>query len=74
MFVGYADDHTGAVYRFIHIKTGQIILRNDVRWLNTMWNAYMKKQRRLSQKPEESDSDSENDTKGHSPRQPKSKF
>ena len=34
MLVGYPADHTGDVYRLIHIKTGQIILRRDVRWLN----------------------------------------
>ena len=56
MFVG-ADDHTGDVYRFIHIKTGQIILSRDVRWLNIMWKVYMQKQRRLNQNLEESESD-----------------
>ena len=25
-FVGYADDHTGDVYRFIHLKTQHVIL------------------------------------------------
>ena len=62
MFVGYADDHTGDVYRFIHTKIGQIILSRDVRWLNIMWNAYMKKQRRLCQNLEESYSDSDFDS------------
>ena len=57
MFVGYVDDHRGDLYRFIHIKTGQIILSRDVRWLNIMCNAYMIKQRRLSQNLEESDFD-----------------
>ena len=63
MFVGYAEDHTGDVYRFIHIKTGQIISSRDVRWLNIMWKVYMQKQRRLNQNLEEieSDSDSEDD-------------
>ena len=59
MFVGYADDHTGDVYRFIHIKTGQIILSRDVRWLNAMWKVNMQKQRRLNQNLEESESDSD---------------
>ena len=40
---------------------GQIILSRDVRWLIIMWNAYMKKQRRLNQNLEESDSNSEDD-------------
>ena len=26
IFVGYADNHTGGVYRFIHLKTQHIIL------------------------------------------------
>ena len=41
MFVGYADDHAGDLYRLIHIKTEQIILRRDVRWLNIIWKVYM---------------------------------
>ena len=36
LFVGYADDHTGDVYRFILIKMEQSILSRDVRWLNIM--------------------------------------
>ena len=55
MFVGYADDHTGDVSRLIHIKTRQIILSRDVRWLNIMWKVYMQKQRRLNQNLEESE-------------------
>ena len=39
MFVGYTDYQTGDVYRFIHIKTRQIILNRGVRWLDIMWNA-----------------------------------
>ena len=27
MIVGYADDHTGDVYRFIHLKTQHVILK-----------------------------------------------
>ena len=34
MFVGYADDHTKDVYRFLNIHTRRIILSRDVRWLN----------------------------------------
>ena len=26
MFVGYAEDHTGDAYRFIHLKTQHVIL------------------------------------------------
>ena len=31
MLVGYADDHTGDVYRFIHLKTQHVILSRDAR-------------------------------------------
>ena len=43
MFVGYADDHTKDVYRFLNIHTTRIILSRDVRWLNVMWKRYKKK-------------------------------
>ena len=34
MFVGYAEDHAGDVYRFLNIHTKRIIMSRDVRWLN----------------------------------------
>ena len=37
MFVGYADDHTKDVYRFLNIHTKRIFLSRDMRWLNIMW-------------------------------------
>ena len=37
IFVGYADDHAGNVYRFINIETKQIILSRDIQWLNSFW-------------------------------------
>ena len=43
MFVGYADDHTNNVYRFLNIHTRRIILSRDVRWLNIIWKQYKKK-------------------------------
>ena len=43
MFVGYADDHTKDVYRFLNIQTRRIILSRDVRWLNIIWKQYKKK-------------------------------
>ena len=43
MFVGYADNHTKDVYRFLNIHTKRIILSRDVRWLNVMWKQYKKK-------------------------------
>ena len=43
MFVGYADDHTKDVYRFLNIYMRRIILSRDVRWLNIIWKQYKKK-------------------------------
>ena len=43
MFVGYADDHTKDVYRFLSIHTRRIVLSRDVRWLNIIWKQYKKK-------------------------------
>ena len=37
MFVGYADDHSRDVYRFLNIHTKSIIISRDVRWLNIIW-------------------------------------
>ena len=43
MFVGYADDHSKDVYRFLNIHTRRIIISRDVRWLNIIWKQYKKK-------------------------------
>ena len=43
IFVGYADDHAGNVYRFINIETKQIILSRDIQWLNSFWKEYKKR-------------------------------
>ena len=43
IFVGYADDHAGNVYRFINIETKKIILSRDVQWLNSFWKQYKKR-------------------------------
>ena len=40
IFVGYADDHAGNVYRFINTQTKKIILSRDVQWLNSFWKEY----------------------------------
>ena len=40
IFVGYADDHAGKVYRFINVQTKKIILSRDVQWLNLFWKQY----------------------------------
>ena len=43
MFVGYADDHSGDVYRFLNIHTKRIIMWRDLRWLNIIWKHYRRK-------------------------------
>ena len=43
MFVGYAEDHAGNVYRFLNIHTKRIIMSRDVRWLNILWKHYRMK-------------------------------
>ena len=43
IFVGYADDHAGNVYRFINVETTQIILSRDIQWLNSFWKEYKKR-------------------------------
>ena len=43
MFVGYAEDHAGDVYRFLNINTKKIIMSRDVRWLNIIWKHYRMK-------------------------------
>ena len=43
MFVGYADDHSGDVYRFLNIHTKRIIMSRDIRWLNIIWIHYRRK-------------------------------
>ena len=37
MFVGYADDHSGDVCRFLNIKTKRIIMSRDATCLNIIW-------------------------------------
>ena len=43
IFVGYADDHAGNVYRFINTQMKKIILSRDVQWLNSFWKEYKKR-------------------------------
>ena len=43
MFVGYADDHSGDVYRLLNIHTKRIIMSRDARWLNIIWKHYRMK-------------------------------
>ena len=43
IFVGYADDHAGNVYRSINIQMKKIILSRDMQWLNSFWKEYKKR-------------------------------
>ena len=43
VFVGYADDHAGNIYRFINIQMQKIILSRDIQWLNSFWKEYKKR-------------------------------
>ena len=43
MYVGYADDHSGDVYRFLNINTKRIIMSRDTRCLNLIWKHYRMK-------------------------------
>ena len=44
IFVGYADDHAGNVYRFINIQMKKIILSRDIiQWLNSFWKEHKKR-------------------------------
>ena len=43
MFVGYADDYSRDMCRFVNIHTKRIIISSDVRWLNIIWKHYRKK-------------------------------
>ena len=43
MFFGYADDHSGDVYRFLNIHTKRMIMNRDARWLNIIWKHYRMK-------------------------------
>ena len=43
IFVGYADDHAGNVYRSINVQTKKIILSRDIQWLNSFWKEFKKR-------------------------------
>jgi hypothetical protein len=40
MFLGYAQDHSGDVFRFLKIKTMKVVLSRDVIWLNQLYYHY----------------------------------
>ena len=76
IFVGYADDHAGNVYRFINIQMKQIILSRDIQWLNSFWKEY-KKRRDDSKKlvdefyPHEDDDQTQDESETEEPRENK---
>ena len=43
IFVGYADDHAGNVYKFKNNQMKKIILSRDIQWLNSFWKQYKKR-------------------------------
>ena len=43
MFVGYADNHSRDVLKFLNIRTKRIIMSREVRWVNIIWKQYKKK-------------------------------
>ena len=43
MLVGYTDDYSGDVYRFLNIHTKRIIMSRDVRWFNIIRKHYRRK-------------------------------
>ena len=61
IFVGYADDHAGNMYRFINIQTKQIILSRDIQWLNSFWKEYKKRRDDSKKLVDESYSHEEDD-------------
>ena len=40
MFVGYAKNHAGNVYRMLNLKTNRIILTRDIIWLKKLYGEY----------------------------------
>ena len=47
IFVGYASNHSGNVYRFINIQMKKIILSRDIQLLNSFWK---RKERMIQRK------------------------
>ena len=43
IFVGYADDHAGNVYRFNNNQMKKIIISRDIQWLHSFWKEYKRK-------------------------------
>jgi hypothetical protein len=47
ILTGYASDHAGDCYRFLHLKTTKIVLSRDVQWLGKMWAEYKQVKRQV---------------------------
>ena len=47
MMLGYAENHSGAVYRLLNLETNKIVLSRDVQWMEKMWDEHMKVKRIL---------------------------
>ena len=40
IFVGYCDDHSSNVFRFLNLKTHSLVLSRDYKWLQKMYGTY----------------------------------
>ena len=60
IFVGYADDHAGNVYRFINIQTKKMLLSHQLEWMRLIGNTWVFK----IKKEETKDSGDGNNTEG----------
>ena len=43
IFVGYADDHAGNVYRFKNNQMKKIIISRDIQGLHSFWKEYKRR-------------------------------
>ena len=60
MFVGYADNHSGDVYRIFNENTGKILTTRDERFLKTLYGEYRKEKESA-----DDDDTSSNDSDGY---------
>ena len=59
IFLGYADDHSGDVYRFYNMRTGHMILSRDVIWVNKTFSEDQNQQVGLEQYYDDEDEEEE---------------
>jgi hypothetical protein len=67
MFLGYAKQHAGTVYRMLNLQNGTLCLSRDVMWLNQSYGEYKKHQKRedvttIPRQPEEDDDEEDHAT------------